>query len=125
MGDPAYLRTFVDETRLTGVRFNFDIGHAHLMDGPEEERVAKAFAPLQDLIVSTHIHDNHGDKDEHLPPYDGSIDWRAAAALFQTAATKDLPLTLELKEKTGPDASSLADQLAAGARALDRLEEVL
>ena len=30
MGDPGYLRSFVDETRLTAVRFNFDIGHAHL-----------------------------------------------------------------------------------------------
>src|SRR5882724_1020657 len=38
MGDPAYLRAFVDETRLTGLRFNFDIGHAHLADGPAEER---------------------------------------------------------------------------------------
>jgi len=47
MGDPAYLRAFVDETRLTGLRFNFDIGHAHLADGPENERVEKAFAPLR------------------------------------------------------------------------------
>jgi len=27
MGEPAYLRAFVDETRLTGLRFNFDVGH--------------------------------------------------------------------------------------------------
>ena len=46
MGDPSYLRTFVDETRLTGLRFNFDIGHAHLADGPEGERVEKGFAVL-------------------------------------------------------------------------------
>jgi sugar phosphate isomerase/epimerase len=123
IGDPTYLRTFVDETRLTGVRFNFDIGHAHLMDGPEDERAARAFAPLRDLVVSVHIHDNHGDKDEHLPPYDGSINWPAAVALFKSAPTKDLPLTLELKEKTGHDAPSLAEQLTAGAKALDRLEE--
>ncbi len=62
MGDPAYLRTFVDETRLTGLRFNFDIGHAHLADGPEAERVGKAFEPLRELVVSAHIHDNHGEK---------------------------------------------------------------
>src|SRR2546430_17029084 len=41
MGDPAYLRAFVDETRLTGLRFNFDIGDAHLADGPAEDRMAK------------------------------------------------------------------------------------
>ncbi len=123
MGDPSYLQTFVTETRLTGVRFNFDIGHAHLMDGPEDERVEKAFEPLKDLIVSAHIHDNHGEKDEHLPPYDGSIDWPRSVILLKSVPTKDLPLTLELKEKTGHDSPSLVEQLKAGADALDRLEE--
>jgi sugar phosphate isomerase/epimerase len=123
MGDPAYLRSFVEETRLTGLRFNFDVGHAHLAEGPEAERIAKGFEPLKDLIASTHIHDNHGDKDEHLPPYDGSIDWAATLKLLRSSPTTNLPLTLELKEKTGPEASSLADQLSAGAQSLDRLEE--
>src|SRR5208283_572556 len=63
MGDPAYLRAFVDETRLTAVRFNFDIGHAHLAEGPEDERIPRSLAPLRDLVVSAHIHDNHGEKD--------------------------------------------------------------
>ena len=124
MGDPAYLRAFVDEARLTAVRFNFDIGHANLADGAEEGRITRSFEPLRELIVSAHIHDNHGEKDEHLPPYDGTIDWPAATALFRSAPIKNLPLTLEVKEKTGPDALSLADQLAAAAKSLDRLEEV-
>jgi sugar phosphate isomerase/epimerase len=123
MGDPAYLRTFVDETRLTGLRFNFDIGHAHLADGPEDERVPKAFEPLRDLTVSAHVHDNHGDKDEHLPPYDGAIDWPAAIKLFKSTPEANLPLTIELKEKTGPDAPGLAAQLEAARKAADRLEE--
>jgi sugar phosphate isomerase/epimerase len=126
MGAPAYLRSFVDETRLTGLRFNFDIGHAHLADGPEENRIANSFERLKDLIASTHIHDNHGEKDEHLPPYDGTIDWPAAAALLKTTPSGiALPLTLELKEKTGSDAASLSDQLAAAIRSLDRLGEEL
>jgi sugar phosphate isomerase/epimerase len=123
MGAPAYLRSFVDETRLTGLRFNFDIGHAHLADGPEENRIANSFERLKDLIASTHIHDNHGEKDEHLSPYDGTIDWPAAAALLKTTPSGvALPLTLELKEKTGADAVSLSDQLAAASKSLDRLE---
>ena len=123
MGDPAYLRTFVDETRLTGLRFNFDIGHAHLADGPEEERIPKAFEPLRELTVSAHVHDNHGDKDEHLPPYDAAIDWPEAIKLFKSAPEANLPLTIELKEKTGPDAPGLAAQLEAARKAADRLEE--
>jgi sugar phosphate isomerase/epimerase len=122
MGDPAYLRAFVDETRLAGLRFNFDIGHAHLADGPEPERIEKAFAPLRELAVSAHLHDNHGDKDEHLPPYDGSIDWESAVKILKTAAESDLALTLELKEKSGHDAPSTADQLAAASASLDRFE---
>lgn len=123
MGAPAYLRSFADETRLTGLRFNFDIGHAHMAEGPEDERIAKSFEPMKDLIASAHIHDNHGDKDEHLPPYDGSIQWPAAMTLLKTTPTGSaLPLTLELKEKSGHDAPSVPDQLAVAAKSLDQLE---
>ncbi|MGC2529764.1 MAG: sugar phosphate isomerase/epimerase family protein [Candidatus Acidiferrum sp.] len=122
MGDPAYLRAFVDETRLTGLRFNFDIGHAFLADGPENERIEKGFAPLRELAVSAHIHDNHGEKDEHLPPYDGSIDWESAVKALKSSPETNLPLTLELKERTGPEAPSAAEQLAAASISLDRFE---
>jgi sugar phosphate isomerase/epimerase len=125
MGDPAYLRTFVEETRLTGLRFNFDIGHAHLADGPDDERVAISFEAMSEHIVSAHIHDNLGDKDAHLPPHDGSIDWPAALKLFRSLPGGEIPLTLELKEKTGHDATSLPDQINAAAKSLDRLEEDL
>jgi sugar phosphate isomerase/epimerase len=123
MGDPAYLRAFVDETRLTGLRFNFDIGHAHLADGPEEERIAKSFEPLRDLMTAVHLHDNHGEKDEHLPPFDGTIDWKAAVEILKTAPHPNLPLILELKEKTGPETPSSTDQLTAARKAMDRFEK--
>ena len=123
MGEPHYLRAFVEETRLTGLRFNFDIGHAHLADGPQEERVATSFEAMREHIASAHIHDNLGDKDAHLAPYDGSIDWPAAMKLFRSLPNGELPLTLELKEKTGPDAPGLPDQITAAAKSLDRLEE--
>ena len=123
MGDPAYLRAFVDETRLTGLRFNFDIGHAHLGDGPEEERIEKSFAPLRELVSSVHLHDNHAEKDEHLLPYDGTIEWPTAIKLLKSAPQASLPLVLELKEKTGPDAPGAAEQLALARKAMDRFEK--
>src|SRR5215469_6597075 len=123
MGNPEYLRAFVDETRLAGLRFNFDIGHAHLAELPAEERLEKSFAPLRDLVSSVHLHDNHGDMDEHLPPYDGSIDWPAAIKTLQSGPQADLPLVLELKEKTGAEAPTLAEQLAAARASLDLFEE--
>lgn len=123
MGDPAYLRAFVDETRLTGLRFNFDIGHAHLAELPQDERLEKSFAPLRDFASSVHLHDNHGEKDEHLPPFDGTIDWPDAIKLLQAAPESNLPLVLELKEKTGHEAPTAAEQLAAARASLDRFEK--
>ena len=123
MGEPAYLRSFIDETRLTGLRINFDVGHAHLSEGPESERMAKNLEPLRELVVSAHIHDNHGEKDEHLPPYEGAIDWPAALGVLRSGTSPDLPLTLELKEKTGPDAPSFSEQLSAAAKSLDRIQQ--
>jgi sugar phosphate isomerase/epimerase len=122
MGDAAYLRAFVDETRLTGLRFNFDIGHANLADGPAEERLEKSFAPLRDLVAAVHLHDNHGEKDEHLPPYDGSIDWGAAIPLLKSAPADNLPVVLELKEKFGPDAPSAAEHLAAARASSEKFD---
>jgi sugar phosphate isomerase/epimerase len=124
MGDPAYLRAFVDETRLTGLRFNFDTGHAHLCDGAEEERVEKCFEPLRDLVASVHLHDNHGEKDEHLPPYAGTIDWSATVKMLKTAPDgAKLPIMLELKEKTGPDAIGTLELLESARAAMDKFEE--
>jgi sugar phosphate isomerase/epimerase len=122
MGDPAYLRAFVDETRLS-LRFNFDVGHAHLADGPEQERIENSFAPLRELAASVHIHDNHGQKDEHLPPYEGSINWSAATKTLKSTPDGNLPLTLELKERIGPDTPSPQEQLATARKSMDRLEE--
>jgi sugar phosphate isomerase/epimerase len=124
MGSPDYLRAFVDETRLTGLRFNFDIGHAHLAEFPEEQRLEKSFSPLRELVSSVHLHDNHGEKDEHLPPYDGSIHWPDAIKLLKSAAQNGgLPLVLELKQKIGHDAATLSEQLASARKSLDRFEK--
>lgn len=123
MGSPDYLRAFVDETRLTGLRFNFDIGHAHLAEFPEEERLEKCFAPMKELVSSVHLHDNHGEKDEHLPPYDGSIHWPSAIELLKSASQIELPVVLELKEKTGPEAPTMNEQLTAARKSLDKFEK--
>src|SRR6267378_223657 len=123
MGDPNYLRDFVDETRLAGLRFNFDIGHANLADFPDDQRLEKSFSPLRDFVSSVHLHDNRGEKDEHLPPYDGTINWPAAIKLLKTAPEANLALVLELKEKTGPEAPTSAEQLAAARKSMDRFEK--
>jgi sugar phosphate isomerase/epimerase len=46
-----------------------------------------AIATLGRRIASIHVHDNHGVKDEHLWPGDGSIDWKSAIPALQALAT--------------------------------------
>jgi sugar phosphate isomerase/epimerase len=126
MGSPAQLRSFVDETRLTGLKFCFDAGHANLADGPAEGKLERCFEPMRDLVATTHIHDNHGETDEHLVPYEGNLDWTAATRLFATAPEKELPLVLELKEPAsapGAEAHPAAGLLEATRKALDKLEK--
>ena len=47
-----------------------DVGHAHLTGGAPE-----AVELLSGHIITTHIHDNRGRSDDHLVPFDGTIDW--------------------------------------------------
>lgn len=87
----ANLFSFIEQTRLRDLRICFDVGHAHLAEG-----VRTAFAILKDLVVTTHLHDNLGDRDSHLFPYEGSVDWDATLkALGQKE--RELPFVLELK----------------------------
>jgi sugar phosphate isomerase/epimerase len=59
-----------------------DLGHAHITTG-----VRDALATLSTRIVSVHAHDNHGMKDEHLWPGDGTIDFPATADALNALPT--------------------------------------
>src|ERR1700733_3838643 len=48
-----------------------DIGHAHLTNPENNIGIDQAFEPLKLRIAQLHLHDNHGQKDDHLWP--GSI----------------------------------------------------
>jgi sugar phosphate isomerase/epimerase len=102
------------DTHLRGLGFCFDVGHAHMEGGVEA-----GFQLMRDRIATVHVHDNQGEKDEHLLPWEGTIDWDAALAAF-AGVSEPLPLVLELKE-TAPGSPSL-DQIRA---AFDKLEKHL
>src|SRR5450631_891376 len=57
-----------------------DVGHAHIGSG-----IAAAIGELSPLIRSAHIHDNHGQKDEHLWPGDGTIPWAETMKELRTS----------------------------------------
>jgi len=113
-GSASSLQQFIKETHLKDLRFCFDIGHAHIEGG-----VAASLDAMQGRIVTTHLHDNHGEKDEHLLPGEGTIDWDSAARTLR-ANPEELPFVLELKEKAAGDPS-----LDKVREAFEKLEEIV
>lgn len=67
---PEHLMTLLEMAHLDQIDVCLDLGHAHIAPG-----VAEAIGTLGKRITHLHVHDNHGLKDEHLWPGDGTIDW--------------------------------------------------
>ena len=85
------------------VGFCWDTGHANRM---YEDQVP-ALSRIADRLVCTHIDDNRGDKDLHLMPYMGTVDWPAVvkclkehnyagAFSYELAVFKALPMELRM-----------------------------
>jgi sugar phosphate isomerase/epimerase len=53
-----------------GVGICLDTGHAFLLGD-----LAEAIEIVSGALVTTHVHDNRGRDDDHLAPFDGTIDW--------------------------------------------------
>ena len=120
MATPANLKVFLEQTRLTNVKLCFDTGHAHLEGG-----VAEALEPVRDLVVTTHVHDNRNVHDDHLLPYEGTIDWNVVLPALPT----DVPVVIELKEPTtasgSADPQAFAETLEGMRTVFDKFEQVL
>ena len=78
---PEHLMTLLDISHLDQIGVCLDLGHAHMSSG-----VAEAIGVLGPRIAQVHVHDNHGLKDDHLWPGDGTIEWPATIATL-----RDLP----------------------------------
>jgi sugar phosphate isomerase/epimerase len=62
----------------TGVGICLDFGHAH-MDGD----VVDAVETVSEHFIATHVNDNRGRTDDHLVPFDGTIDWASVLTAVQ------------------------------------------
>jgi sugar phosphate isomerase/epimerase len=118
MATPVNLKNFLEQTRLSNVKLCFDAGHAHIEGGAQE-----ALEAVSDLVVTTHMHDNRGERDDHLLPYEGTIDWTEMLA----ALPADAPLVLELKEPAAAAGSAevqaFAETLRGVQSVFDKFEE--
>ena len=92
----------------------FDFGHAHLMGD-----VADEIETAAEHVISTHVHDNRRRSDEHLAPYQGSINWDMALVTMQKIGY-DGTYLMELA-----NASTPAAVLDEARRARQRFERTL
>ena len=69
-GDPARLIGLMDDLGAANVGVVIDTGHRNLSGDP-----ATALRLVQEHLITLHLHDNHGERDEHLLPGRGDIAW--------------------------------------------------
>src|SRR5215467_11512245 len=98
LATPDRLVEFIHVSHFDDVGVCFDFGHAHIMSD-----VTQAFEILKPHIRSTHVHDNAKDRDSHLWPGEGSINWKEAMELMRSAPnTPPLLLEIESDERVNP-----------------------
>jgi sugar phosphate isomerase/epimerase len=91
-----------------------DVGHAHL-----EGDLIDAIEITSGHLALLHVHDNRGRVDDHLVPFDGTIDWPAAVTALQKVGY-DGALIVEAASR-GP----ARDTLVRARAALRRIENML
>jgi sugar phosphate isomerase/epimerase len=105
---------FVDALDRPDVGICLDVGHAHL-DGD----LVDTIDVVSEHLAAVHLHDNAGRADDHLVPFDGTIDWPGALTGIQKVGF-DGPLMLELSGR-----GATKDTLGKAARARARMERLM
>jgi sugar phosphate isomerase/epimerase len=115
LSTPDRLLEFIRYTHMTDLGLCFDAGHANLAEG-----VAASFEKMRERVRGTHLHDNFGQKDEHLFPFQGCIDWkRTLGDLRGLSRQNDIPLVLEIRENP-----EIKDPLAQAAEVFHKFQEL-
>jgi sugar phosphate isomerase/epimerase len=91
-----------------------DTGHAHItIDAASETRAAGR------LLRTTHVHDNNGRQDAHLPPGLGTLDWTAWIEALDAIDYRG-PIVLECIRHLRNEPASLNGELLVRLNALTR-----
>ena len=96
---PERLLEIVKIGHFDSVGICLDVGHAHLGGG--EAGIAAAIEICGPRLAQLHLHDNRGERDDHLWPGSGTIDWNAiarSAALLKPAIGGILEIGYEQNE---------------------------
>ena len=97
LASTASILELIEDINSPHLKFCFDTGHANRIGDSVADAVRAAGKNLKIL----HVHDNMGDKDSHLVPYEGTIDWgEFAEALYDIGF--DGIMNLETSPKSLP-----------------------
>jgi sugar phosphate isomerase/epimerase len=90
-----------------------DVGHAHILGD-----TAEAIETASEYLITTHIHDNRGQSDDHLVPFQGTINWPSAIMAFEKIGY-DGVLMYEVRAAESP--SAVLERAVAARRKLEAL----
>ena len=71
---PEEIEGIIETVDRNNLGFIFDVGHANTNGNVED------FLRLKDMMIHIHAHDNHGERDEHLPVGNGTVPWKKVLA---------------------------------------------
>jgi sugar phosphate isomerase/epimerase len=115
LSKPGSLVHFIENALDAGIAsICLDLGHAHL-----EGDVVEVIETVSEHIAVVHAHDNRGRNDDHLVPFEGTMDWAGALTALQKVGY-DGPVVMEVAANGTTKAT-----LAQARTARDRMERLL
>ncbi|MEO6982554.1 MAG: sugar phosphate isomerase/epimerase family protein [Edaphobacter sp.] len=127
---PEHLLEILRVGHFDRVGICLDVGHAHLAAPENNKGIDAAFELLKSRIAQLHLHDNQGQKDDHLWPNSesvtdrGTIDWKNVARHMATLPAT-IPAILEIAHDLEETADSVTRKAQAAFDAQSRLAEQL
>ena len=97
----------VDSFNVPNVGICWDFGHAQLMGIDQRE----ALRYMGKRLKATHVADNSGAKDDHILPFQGTVDWRKVLPVL-TEIGYEGDLTYEIHASTSRLPDELVDPMA-------------
>lgn len=115
----GYQEYILKNIKNDNVGICLDSGHLHAHFKDELN-----FDLFKDKIFCVHLHDNHGEKDEHLIPFEGTIDWNWLMDKLIECNYKG-PVTMELVYQNHYIEQDMTEFYKRGYQAGQRLENMM
>lgn len=116
LSTPEAILDAIERLDLGDAGVCLDFGHANLLGSHGAPEAAEV---LSGQVITTHVHDNDGTHDDHVVPFEGTIDWTATfTAMWKVGYAG--PLVFEVA-----DHGDAAGVLARTVRARARLQAIL